>query len=51
MVVKKEDVKVLLDRRKELQEEINKLQKEYSAIGRILETIIKIEERETDDGR
>ena len=51
MVVKKEDIKVLLDRRKELQEEINKLQKEYNAIGRILETIIKIEERETDDGR
>ena len=47
----KEDVKILLDRRKEIQEEVNKLQKEYGAIGRILETILKIEERDTDDGR
>jgi hypothetical protein len=51
MVVNKEDVKVLLNRRKEIQEEVNKLQEEYSAIGRILEAIIRIEERETDDGR
>lgn len=31
-----EDIKILLDRRKELLTEINKLQKEYSAIGNIL---------------
>jgi len=49
--IKREDVNVLLDRRKEIQEEINKLNKEYTAIGNILEQIIRYEEREKDDGR
>ena len=49
--MKKEDVKVLLDRRKQIQEEINELNKEYTAIGNLLETLIKYEERENDDGR
>ena len=50
---KKEDIKVLLDRRKELLDQINKLQNEYTAIGNILEQIIKLEkdERDVDDGR
>lgn len=48
---KKEDIKALLDRRKEILEEINKLNKEYTAIGNILEGIIKLEERNADDGR
>lgn len=51
MQIKKEDVKALFNRRKELKEEINKLEKEYTAIGNLLEIIIKIEERESDDGR
>ena len=50
-MMKKEDVKVLLDRRKEILEEINKLNKEYTAIGNLLEELIRIEEREKDDGR
>ena len=49
---KKEDIKTLLDRRRELLEEINKLQKEYTAIGNIVEEIIRQEERGgEDDGR
>ncbi len=50
-MVKKEDIKVLLDRRKELQEKINKLNAEYTALGNLLEEIIKHEEKERDDGR
>ena len=50
-MMKKEDVKILLDRRKEILEEINKLNKEYAAIGNLLEELIRIEEREKDDGR
>lgn len=50
-MMKKEDVKVLLERRKEIQEEINRLNKEYTAIGNLLEELIKYEERENDDRR
>ena len=49
--MKREDVNILLERRKELQEQINKLSKEYTAIGKLLEELIKYEEREKDDGR
>ena len=50
-MVEKKDIRVLLDRRKEILEEINKLDKEYTAIGKVIEELIRIEEREKDDGR
>lgn len=50
-MLKKEDIKALFNRRKEILEEINKLEKEYTALGNLLEEIIKREEREGDDGR
>ena len=50
-MIKKDDIKVLLDRRKEILEEINKLDKEYTAIGKVIEELIRIEKREKDDGR
>ena len=48
MQVKKEDIQALLDRRKELLEQINKLNKEYTAIGNIVTEILKQKELEDD---
>lgn len=48
MQVKKEDIQALLDRRKELLEEINKLNKEYTAIGNIITEIFRQKELEDD---
>lgn len=47
--MKKEDIKALLDRRKELLQEINKLNREYTALGNILEEIIKKEEKKDNE--
>lgn len=48
MQVKKEDIQALLDRRKELLEEINKLNKEYTALGNIISKILYEKEIEND---
>lgn len=48
MQVKKEDIQALLDRRKELLEQINKLNKEYTALGNIITEILKQKELEDD---
>lgn len=48
MQVKKEDIQALLDRRKELLEQINKLNKEYTALGNIITEILKQKEIEDD---
>jgi hypothetical protein len=48
---KKEDIKILLDKRAEILKEINKLEQEYTALGNIISEILKLEERENDDGR
>lgn len=47
----KEDVKILLELRKELREDINKKEKQYTAIGNVLEELFKYKQREEDDGR
>ena len=48
MQVKKEDIQALLDRRKRLLEEINKLNKEYTALGNIITEILRQKEIEDD---
>lgn len=48
-MIKRESIKVLLDRRKELFEEINKLQKEYTALGNVLEEIIRKQKEEENE--
>lgn len=48
MQVKKEDIQALLNRRKELLEEMNKLNKEYTALGNIITEILKQKELEDD---
>lgn len=50
MDIKKEDIQALLDRRKEILQEVNKLNKEYTAIGNIIKEILRNKEIE-DDGR
>lgn len=50
MNIKKEDIEILLQRRKEIKQKINKLQNEYNAIGNIISEILKNKEIE-DDGR
>ena len=42
----KDDIKILLERRKELKEEINKLQEEYTAIGNVLTKVMEVTEQE-----
>lgn len=44
----KEDIQILLNRRKELKEQINKMQKEYSALGRTISKMIKVAEKEKE---
>ena len=44
----KKDIKVLLDRRKDIQEELNKLNAEYTAIGNLLEEMIRKEEKDKE---
>lgn len=48
---KREDIQTLLDRRREILIELNKLNKEYTALGNIIEEIFRLEEKEKDDGR
>lgn len=48
MMMKKEDVDALLERRKELKEQINKLNKEYTAIGNLLHELRRYEEKENE---
>lgn len=48
MDIKKEDIQVLLDRRKELLEQMNKLNKEYTALGNIITEIFRQKELEND---
>ena len=51
-MVKKEDINALLERRREIIEEVNKLQREYAAIGNVVEDILKRrEEEKTKDER
>lgn len=42
----KEDIKILLDRRKEIQDQINKLEKEYKAIGKVITELHRYKEKE-----
>ncbi len=44
----KEDIQILLNRRKELKEQINKMQKEYSALGRITSKMIEVAKEEKE---
>ena len=48
MQVKKEDIQALLDRRKELLEQINKLNKEYTDLGNVIKEILRDKEQEDD---
>lgn len=48
MDIKKEDIQILLERRKELKEQLNKLNKEYTALGNILKEILRDKEIEDD---
>lgn len=51
-MIKKDDIKVLLDRRQDIRNEINKLEKEYTAIGNVVEYILKRrKEEKTNDER
>lgn len=45
----KENIKILLDRRKEIQNQINKLQKEYTALGNVITELYRQEERKNED--
>lgn len=42
----KEDIRALLDRREEITKEINKLQKEYEALGNAVKLMLDIKEKE-----
>ena len=42
----KENIKILLDRRSEILKEINKLEKEYKAIGDVLTELYNYREKE-----
>jgi hypothetical protein len=44
----KEDIQILLNRRKELKEQINKMQKEYSALGRTVSKMIEVAKEEKE---
>ena len=48
MQVKKEDIQALLYRRKELLEQINKLNKEYTDLGNVIKEILRDKEQEDD---
>lgn len=43
-----EDIQILLNRRKELKEQINKMQKEYSALGRTISKMIEVAKEEKE---
>lgn len=45
----KDNIETLLNRRKELQEQINKLQEEYTALGNVITKILKIAEQEKEE--
>lgn len=42
----KENIKTLLDRREEIKNQINKLEKEYSAIGEVLTELYNYKQKE-----
>ena len=48
MNIKKEDIQILLERRKEIQEQRNKLDEEYTALGNIIKEILRNKELEDD---
>jgi hypothetical protein len=45
-VVPNDDVRILLERREEIKSQVNKLSKEYDAIGRILIKLHNLEEEQ-----
>ena len=45
----KQDIKILFERRKEIQEQINKLQEEYKALGNVLSKIMEVTEKEIEE--
>lgn len=48
-VVKDENIKILLERRQEILDTINKLEKEYSALGDILLRVYHYESNKSKD--
>ena len=42
----KENINILLDRRAEIKEQINKLEKEYKAIGDLIQELYRYKEKE-----
>lgn len=45
----KEDIETLLERRKKLREQINEMEKEYGALGRVITKILKVTEEEKQE--
>ena len=44
----KDNIKILLDRREEIRNKINKLEKEYGAIGEVLTELFEYRQNEKD---
>ena len=47
----KENIDILLNRREEIRNQINKLEKEYKAIGEVLTDLYKYKKAERDNER
>lgn len=44
----KDDIQILLDRRQEIRIEINKLESEYGALGKVITEILRYKQSEKD---